>query len=189
MSLLSCDKVSCGGSWLVCWWVLVVWKLAWDSLEHPHSLLGPTDTGHCEADHSPGLQLYYSGTTCTVHTLSLSLSVYLIEGDKTEEDINQMVTWDLSLDVLGRDYLFQFLPGSRQAVGGKNIFLKFPHINLGSTAAKIRTEWNLFIPVKHPISRAQINKVGNLQLFILTERRWLDTIISYWPSRYWHPTT
>ena len=120
---------------------------------------------------------------------SLSLSVYLIEGDKTEEDINQMVTWDLSLDVLGRDYLFQFLPGSRQAVGGKNICLKFPHINLGSTAAKIRTEWNLFIPVKHPISRAQINKVGNLQLFILTERRWLDTIISYWPSRYWHPTT
>ena len=57
MSLLSCDKVSCGGVVLVVVVVVGVYcELAGEILQHPHSLLGTTDTGHCEAD--PGLQLY-----------------------------------------------------------------------------------------------------------------------------------
>ena len=58
MSLLSCDKVSCGGVLLLVVVVVVgvYCEGAGEILQHPHSLLGTTDTAHCEAD--PGLQLY-----------------------------------------------------------------------------------------------------------------------------------
>ena len=56
-SFLRATKFHVAAGWLGGgWWVLVVSKLVRDSLQHPHSLLGTA--GHCEADHSPGLQSY-----------------------------------------------------------------------------------------------------------------------------------
>ena len=106
-------------------------------LQHPHSLLGTTATGHCwEADHrswSPALLVRNNEHTA---------SVWWIAGDKTGGNINQMLREREreSCHLMSWVETFQFLYGSRQAVGGKNIFLKLPHINIRSTAAKIRTE-------------------------------------------------
>ena len=149
MSLLSCDKVSCSGagsvgvggcllsrSWgetttssLFTWyyWSLRGWSRPTISLVLLSSLLGRNN----------------------LHTLSL----FDCPREKTEENINQAVSWELRVVTwcLG-SRLFHFLPESRPAVGGKNIFLKLPHINIRSTAANMGTEWNLFIHVKHRIS-------------------------------------
>ena len=131
------------------WLVGPCWLEAGEILQHPHSLLGTTDywllvtarpiTG---PDWSPALLVRNN-----LHTLSGQW----IAGDKTEGNI-KIKWWVESCHLMSWVETFQFFCGSRQAVGGKNIFLKLPHINIRSTAAKIRTEWNLFIHVKHHFS-------------------------------------
>ena len=101
------------------------------------------------ANNFPGSPLQFIRQEQLAH----SQSIWLPEREKTEENINQAVSWELRVVTwcLG-SRLFHFLPESRPAVGGKNIFLKLPHINIRSTAANMGTEWNLFIHVKHRIS-------------------------------------